>query len=118
MREIKFRAWDKENKEMSDNFDLFDIYCGYDESNIPGKKHISMDWHEELTLMQYTGLKDKNGKEIYHKDRLYNSSDREPYYIMEWDDINGCWSLGENGENLDKYQLHKFWEVIGNEFEN
>lgn len=61
MREIKFRAWDKEKEIMG----FFDFYN-------PSTKHF-LDWeipYGEYELMQYTELKDKNGKEIYEGDIL------------------------------------------------
>ena len=54
MREIKFRAWDGERMFSHDQMRNFDFY----------------HWCEspDVTIMQYTGLKDRNSKDIYEGD--------------------------------------------------
>ncbi len=107
MREIKFRAWDYDEEIMRKNW-----------------TDISIVSSDRIILMQYTGLKDKNGKEIYEGDivkgyfdvdevedyiyiGLSDEEKKEGMRVFNVKDIH--WACGSVPEVL---------EVIGNIYEN
>jgi uncharacterized phage protein (TIGR01671 family) len=76
MREIKFRAWDKTNKMWRQPGNAFEI------SVISGAVQQNYrDTSADVELMQYTGLKDKNGVEIYEGDILKLN---DMVFTFEW----------------------------------
>jgi len=121
MREIKFRVWDKDNQKMWDRIDL-NFCMKY------GQIYIDNDYIKELgisknvELMQYTGLKDKNGKKIYEGDILaaphtYNIEIiyKNGGFLMEFfDDIGEKCEYHLNKELIEQDDL----EIIGNKYEN
>ena len=125
MREIKFRAWDKENKEMLEVQEL-DYEDSYD-----GKPMIRTTMYndyfdeEDMILMQYTGLKDRNGVEIYEGDIIacMTNDGKELYKsIVKYGKFNCSCCNGVYGWYFDGGDIrdceYDLCEVIGNIYEN
>jgi len=134
-REIKFRAWDEDGRQMMTVhtwsnptlvvLDYRNMENPYFNKMACPQREIK-NWKEKnIVLMQYTGLKDKNGKEIYEGDILGVKTKAIPYLIVKWDnDKSRFMTHGHNfsnktnfRESMQKTKARKF-EVIGNIYEN
>ena len=137
-REIKFRAWDKWESRMLWR-DIFDMNWYATERNDEKGCHTARavkgsDDRKQLILMQYTGLKDKNGKEIYEGDRIKINvwsvhNKKEPtsfdFQVVEWDEKNAeyTWRLPPNlqrhvGATFSAFNANRLFSVIGNIYES
>lgn len=77
MREIKFRSWDTKNKEMLETVTPGQMMSMVSSiSALCGNTASEYDFDMRLIYMQYTGLHDKNGKEIYEGD-IFEIKDEE-----------------------------------------
>lgn len=124
-RIIKFRAWDKKEKKMyysgeGDSWHIFE-FCGKTQwalvNNVYEAK-IRTDYHNGV-FMQFTGLLDKNRKEIYEGDIIKKGdTTREIKWGKSYD--GGEYGGIYMGFNFDGYDLEeiKESEVIGNIYEN
>lgn len=122
MREIKFRAWDNENKEMLKVQEL-----DFEDTFYNGRLAIRVEQYndyfdlDDMILMQFTGLYDKNGKEIYEGDILQIDVDRA---YVKWDNKYGYFQLIPIGDYyfdsdvIGQALEYLEAEVIGNIYDN
>jgi uncharacterized phage protein (TIGR01671 family) len=107
MREIKFRAWTGSDWFVQGEPDIETIGSFF--------FHVDDKW----PLMQFTGLKDKNGKEIFEGDVVQAVSVR---WQIAWSDASHQWyGKGLSGHDdvpLDLIQHSEHFLVIGNIYEN
>ena len=126
MREIKFRAWYKNDKRIFIDPQMIDFYnkkIGYMQyqteymSDTSYSIPVGFEEFEYSELMEWTGLYDKNGEEIYEGD-IFHIGSKKILYVVEWID---CGLKGRQIKNISWIGLD-YWkddiEVIGNIYEN
>jgi len=121
MREIKFRAWirsysDGPFKMMpKENLKTEAVYLSWDMEVKPGIGY------EDAVIMQYTGLKDKNGKEIYEGDVVRCKNYIPSVCTVDWLDGSVGFAPFTDPEfdwDANSVPRPENCEVIGNIYEN
>ena len=129
-REIKFRAWDKIDNTMAivEEWHKTWIAIGVNDED---SGHLEQRKIEDVELMQFTGLLDKNGKEIYEGCIVNVMNEFPDGYKMEgvttvekrglsWEFMNGerFIYIGKLNGEPDSLHTTTQLEVIGNKYEN
>jgi uncharacterized phage protein (TIGR01671 family) len=128
-REIKFRAWDFRHKKMFGVDALYQNQVDYIDDKLtefsafkPCYGYLSRD---EVVVMQFTGLKDKNGKEIYEGDIILSHKEYNSYSGLnstiyagnKYQIKNNGWRFYLEPSSLYRVDMEEI-EVIGNIYEN
>lgn len=123
MKIPKFRAWVKAEKRM---IKVCEIGYAADKIHFIRDENYSFYLVDEIELMQSTGLKDKNGKEVYENDIIKDSEDfiaqvvyNEEYvgFGLNYNTANLIDSFDVTFEEL-KNEYQNTFEIIGNIYEN
>lgn len=117
-REIKFRVWTgthMEYKVMAGHLGHFYV-AGMNERDSACMSEFNTIYHDETPLMQYTGLKDKNGREIYEGDIMFCVDDAQYYKIVF---LDGMFLLEVSKKDYSPIKEYVFdSQVVGNIHQN
>lgn len=121
MKEFKMKAWLKREKKMVAiiGIDFNYEYIRYTEdSNLFNENYKTAEF-KDIELLQFTGLKDNGGQELYEADVIkFNDGIDDIYGLISYDDEDGAYRVSY--ENITEHLSEREgdFEIVGNIFEN
>jgi len=113
-REIEFMAWDAKEKVMHEHVERADVgSCGY--------RSFEAVLSSDLVVLQYIGLKDNNGRKLYHKNCVKDSYGN--IWLIDWSNEYAGYELNLVYSDIGEFPKLNIcrvpeMEYIGNAFEN
>ena len=121
MKELKIKAWLKKEKKMVSiiGIDFNYEYIRYTEDDNLFNENYKTAEFKNIELLQFTGLKDNGGQELYEADVIkFNDGVDDVYGLISYDDEDGTYRVSY--ENITEYLSDREgdFEIVGNIFEN
>ena len=121
MKELKIKAWLKKEKKMVSiiGIDLNYQYIRYTDDGNLFKDDYKIAEFKDIELLQFTGVKDKAGQELYEADVIkFNDGIDDIYGLISYDDEDATYRVSY--ENITEHlsDLEGDFEIVGNIFEN
>ena len=121
MKELKIKAWLKKEKKMVAiiGIDFNYEYIRYTEDDNLFNENYKTAEFKDIELLQFTGLKDNGGQELYEADVIkFNDGIDDIYGLISYDDEDGSYRVSY--ENITEHlsDLEGDFEIVGNIFEN
>lgn len=124
---LRFRAWDKIRKTMYEVDDIMSIDFGKSEISVKTLFFERENYYkfDDIELMQSTGLKDKNGKEIFDGDILKVTNLQSWLEVVSFNNNKAMFVSKEAKREVEETPLYDLFntdifevEIIGNIYEN
>ena len=121
MKELKIKAWLKKEKKMVSiiGIDFNYEYIRYTEDDNLFNENYKTAEFKNIELLQFTGLKDNGGQELYEADVIkFNDGVDDIYGLISYDDEDGTYRVSY--ENITEHLSEREgdFEIVGNIFEN
>lgn len=116
-REIKFRAWSTPDNIMHNNVYIYP----YPNPMVVGRDDKSIGFDGiDVVVMQYTGMKDKNGVEIYEGDILKQTYHNKEFGVVTYNELSGMYTTCSHSvrcnveeDSIIKGNIYENPELIG-----